>query len=354
MDSDGDIRVVLQAPKPSPSPCSGKNPPTDTNLETPISEATTIELTISSKMLCMASPVFRVMFRPGSNFKEAIEFAKKKASAEPYILSLPDDDAEAVTLLLQIIHFDFDKIPDRPSPACLEKLAFVCDKYQCTPVLRHCGTIWLRDWLAEHGGDSYPPVEELCQVLVFAYVFDLAKEFTAAAWKLVLVHKGPLGGKLSQARLLHDHPLPTDHIDTQRFAFCHTYHTALMTPINQPWETMGKPCFRAAKAVGTYLHALRTAGVMPHDLDFSNHNLDQLLLQDKDLPAVPMKTYSCTVWNCPCAVDLNAPHANDLMSPLRVALARLQTRGAGFVCLDCIKTEEASRAEGRCRLGVHA
>lgn len=61
------------------------------------------ELAVSSKILCLASPVFNTMFR--SSFKEAVNLMDNKASSTPYFLDLPEDDAEAKTVFCKIIHF---------------------------------------------------------------------------------------------------------------------------------------------------------------------------------------------------------------------------------------------------------
>lgn len=80
-------------------------------------------------------------------FLEGVALSDTKTSAKPYLLPLPDDDAQAVTLLCKLLHFDIADIPDRPSPQSLEYLAFACDKYNCLLTLQYCGSIWVRNWL---------------------------------------------------------------------------------------------------------------------------------------------------------------------------------------------------------------
>jgi hypothetical protein len=161
-------------------------------------------LAVSSRILCLVSPVFNAMLR--SSFKEAVNLMDHKASATPYCLDLPEDDAEAMTVFCKIIHFDSDDLTETPTAAFLEKLAYICDKYQCTSPIKYCGTVWIRNWFRNHDEKS-TSIDELCQVLIFAYVLNLPNEFTEAAWRLFLYHKGPFTGAYTQVGKLRDHPL---------------------------------------------------------------------------------------------------------------------------------------------------
>lgn len=207
VDPDGD--VLLQLPyhpaSPSPSPVRAGSP--DMEQQAPVEEqAVARELRVSSKVLCIASPVFKAML--DGRFSEGAALAEAKASPEslPCRLPLPEDDADALTLLCRVLHHATDDIPARPGPDELEELAVVCDKYQCTPTLRYCGAVWLRNWLL-HFEQAPPEIETICLLLVFAYVTDLAFEFCELAWKLLLYHKGPLTAPETEATVLIDHPL---------------------------------------------------------------------------------------------------------------------------------------------------
>jgi hypothetical protein len=163
----------------------------------------TLELMVSSKVLSLVSPMFKAMLN--GRFKESIELAENKASSQPYTLTLPDD-REAATILVRILHFNLAGIPEKPSPACMEQLAFLCDKYQCVNAMKYCGGLWLRDWLLLYDGEE-PTIDDLCRLLVFAYVTDLPKEFVDITWKIFLYHKGPFLSPHTQVAILVDHPL---------------------------------------------------------------------------------------------------------------------------------------------------
>jgi hypothetical protein len=166
----------------------------------------TRELLVSSKVLSVASPVFKAMLN--GRFLEGIELSKAKTSAEPYLaqLPLPEDDAEAMTLLCKLLHFDIDDIPERPNPQSLENLAFACDKYGCISPLRYSGGTWIRNWLL-HYENTEPIIDDVCRLFILAYVADLEFEFLEVAWTLLLYHKGPFQGPHTQAVIFIDHPL---------------------------------------------------------------------------------------------------------------------------------------------------
>lgn len=118
---------------------------------------------VSSEVLSLASPVFRVMI--GGKFKEGVELAEKTASSETYGLSLPEDDAEATTLICKILHFNIEGIPKKPNTLYLERLAYLCDKYQCINAVKNCGNLRLRNWLLVYENED-PSIEDLCQLFI--------------------------------------------------------------------------------------------------------------------------------------------------------------------------------------------
>jgi hypothetical protein len=195
IDPEGDIVLQLHEKQLSEAAADGK---------TEGEKLETRELIVSSKVLSLASPVFRVMI--GGKFKEGVELAEKTASSETYDLPLPEDDAEATIVLCKILHFNIKDVPEKPTTVCLEKLAYLCDKYQCINAMKYCGGLWLRNWLLVCDKED-PSIDDLCRLLIFAYVVDLPYEFLGISWKLFLTHKGPFLGPFTQAVMLVDHPL---------------------------------------------------------------------------------------------------------------------------------------------------
>ena len=91
-------------------------------------------LIVSSSAMCLASPVWRAMLNPTSHFREA----------ERQQIEFPDDDLDALLIVLRVAHLKFRELPDSLSFKGLVKLAVVCDKYDTMGVVRR----WLPQWLA--------------------------------------------------------------------------------------------------------------------------------------------------------------------------------------------------------------
>ena len=136
---------------------------------------------VSSKAMCLASPVWHAMFDPKSHFKEA-NLGNKEASLE-------DDDPEALLLLLNIAHLQFLKVPQSLTFDQLLKVSILCDKYDVVTLVRP----WLLRWLdkLKHLSNS-PGYEEW---LFIAWVFGDASTFTSIALRLVLEIKDVLFGR---------------------------------------------------------------------------------------------------------------------------------------------------------------
>lgn len=107
---------------------------------------TTTVFTVCSHILGRASPVFRAMF-----FSGFIEAQKHRAPDVPWTADFPDDNVEAMELLLCVTHYKFDAIPrtlpstsQQCDTARLCQLAVLTDKYQCTHLWQPWISFWLR------------------------------------------------------------------------------------------------------------------------------------------------------------------------------------------------------------------
>ena len=83
------------------------------------------ELLVSSKVLSLASPVFKKLFGP--HFLEGNRVEAKN----PGHVDLHEDDSEAMTSLCYLLHYQMDKAPDNPTPDFLDSLTILADKYDC-------------------------------------------------------------------------------------------------------------------------------------------------------------------------------------------------------------------------------
>lgn len=150
-------------------------------------------LLVSSKVLSLASPVFEAMFKP--HFTEGTQLQTKKD--QPLTVPLSEDNVDALILLCNVVHYRSQEIPLLPGPSCLENLAVVCDKYQCTASIASHVTLWLQRELQELSSD------DLNRLLLVAYVLDLPKPFSAISVEILFRQEGPF----TSPHDFSDHPL---------------------------------------------------------------------------------------------------------------------------------------------------
>jgi len=112
-----------------------------------------------------------------SRFKESL--SNQTTSGKPPI-PLPDDNAEAFTILCNAIHYRTDEVPRIVALACLENLAIICDKYNCTSALAPWSAMWLQVGIESHDA------KDLNKLLFAAYVLDIPDAFSRISWEILL------------------------------------------------------------------------------------------------------------------------------------------------------------------------
>lgn len=96
-------------------PCTVLDPSGDLRLSTDAQD-----FVVSSKVMCLASPFWQAMFDPQG------PWAKQSLG----ILTLPEDDPNALSIILRIAHLKFSDLPDAiVIYQDLLQLAVLCDKY---------------------------------------------------------------------------------------------------------------------------------------------------------------------------------------------------------------------------------
>ncbi|KAK3112019.1 hypothetical protein LTR53_012140 [Teratosphaeriaceae sp. CCFEE 6253] len=80
---------------------------------------------VASVVLSLVSPVFKKMLGP-----HFLEGQAARSADEPQEIVLPEDDPQATTLLLRIIHFQ-QPLHESVKPLLLANFATVADKYDC-------------------------------------------------------------------------------------------------------------------------------------------------------------------------------------------------------------------------------
>jgi len=151
------------------------------NLNASSNEGGKRSILVSSKVLSLASPVFVAMLSP--QFREG----QRSASGTLDPIPLPDDDAEAMTLLCHIFHFNYAALPEKPTLELFKNLALLCDKYDCVTPLRFVSEQWLQIWQREAMAEKH--FETL---LFISYIFDRATPFSAFSTKIIKQFAGNL------------------------------------------------------------------------------------------------------------------------------------------------------------------
>jgi hypothetical protein len=156
IDPDGDVFVCLQDD-------AGDD------------EVTTVTVRCSSKVLSLASPVFKAMLQPAFRAGHRLQ---QTGSTE---VNLEDDDWPAMLIILYALHLQNQHVSSAPSQAQLFEIAVLADKYDLYQALRP----WHELWLNRHrstvlGGARYE------QWLFIAWVFRDSDIFKRTTRKLLL------------------------------------------------------------------------------------------------------------------------------------------------------------------------
>jgi hypothetical protein len=94
-----------------------------------------VECVVCPRALARASPVFKRMLYGG--------FGESKPSQGDWVVKLPEDNAEALMLVLHIIHGQYNKVPEILPCQKLYRITVLTDKYDLTS----CLTPWAANWV---------------------------------------------------------------------------------------------------------------------------------------------------------------------------------------------------------------
>ena len=134
------------------------------------------ELLISSKILTLASPVFKAMFN--SKF---LEGSTIRSVQNPLELPLPDDDPDALSVLFHTLHFSSKRKFLKLGADLHLDVAQLSDKYECTTSISGESGRWLRS-LSESDHES----SILWKSSTIAFLMGHMDEFSNFTAKLVL------------------------------------------------------------------------------------------------------------------------------------------------------------------------
>lgn len=126
---------------------------------------------VSSKAMSLASPVWRVMLDPSGPFKEA--------RPENDQVLFPEDDAQALLIVLCIAHLEFRSIPEKLNFTQLLNLAITCNKYDTGKLI----LTWFSKWEESYLDSALDLGYE--QSLLIAWIFRDLETFKRVADELV-------------------------------------------------------------------------------------------------------------------------------------------------------------------------
>ncbi len=102
------------------------------------------EFDVCSKAMARSSAVFKAMLY--GSFRESQPIDK----TEPWIVELPDDDADGLSVLLDIVHSRFHLVPETVAPDRLHRILIVSHKYDMTQFIRPWATTWASVMIWSH------------------------------------------------------------------------------------------------------------------------------------------------------------------------------------------------------------
>jgi hypothetical protein len=144
-------------------------------------------LVVSSKTMSLVSDPFKAMLSPDGAFGEA-----KSGNNDP--IPLPEDDLNALTILLWIAHLHFNKVPVHLEFPELVAVTVLTDKYQATRVVSPWLSGWVKDLRHTVCKDGYE------EWLWIAWEFGLADIFTKVATRLFWESRTNANGDCVTAR----------------------------------------------------------------------------------------------------------------------------------------------------------
>ncbi|KAL5324952.1 hypothetical protein ACEPPN_006073 [Leptodophora sp. 'Broadleaf-Isolate-01'] len=96
---------------------------------------------------------------------------------------LPEDDAEAMTIICAVIHHRNDIVPEEMSSSEVLRLSVVADKYDCKVALKHAAHCWL-----DHR--NVVSLKGQMELMTASYLLDQAQAFSAITYTMMMEHAG--------------------------------------------------------------------------------------------------------------------------------------------------------------------
>lgn len=153
-----------------------------------LTSTTSVGLRCSSFALSLVSPIFKAaLAAPITQQAPATDSSASSQTAT--ILPLPQDDGDALLIIVNIIHFRHDKLPAHIQPDTLFRVAILANKYESVHAISRATGQWFdRIFTEKRSTDTLKMVQA-------AYMLDEAMFFARFTSRYVLTF--PLGPKPS-------------------------------------------------------------------------------------------------------------------------------------------------------------
>ncbi|KAK0119407.1 hypothetical protein ONS95_010859 [Cadophora gregata] len=130
---------------------------------------------VASQSLCQASPVWKNFIYPPWGTQDA--GVEDGIAAGPKSIDCSEDDGEALLVLMNIVHLEFQKIPKSLALGILHQVAMLCEQYQCVRIVAP----WVQGWVK-----NIPKVAQFQLGMLYVYwAFGYEDEFQSSAILLV-------------------------------------------------------------------------------------------------------------------------------------------------------------------------
>ncbi|KAH7304156.1 hypothetical protein B0I35DRAFT_401473 [Stachybotrys elegans] len=143
-------------------------------------------LKVYSIFVMTASPVFNAMLGP--NFMEGHRLIRSGQTE----VELPEDNADAMEIVLNVIHGRNDRVQRTLSPGEVLKVAVISDKYDCSTSLAFA----IRTWLDDYTSTTDPG--EMWILAMAALALSKQDEFAKMTSALVFHHAGSYLGFIKE------------------------------------------------------------------------------------------------------------------------------------------------------------
>ncbi|KAK5204189.1 hypothetical protein LTR41_010161 [Exophiala xenobiotica] len=259
-DPDGDVVLILGGASVSNASITDDTLPEENNeAEGPVpcqqhdetKSSDTFEAKVSSKHLILASRVFRAMFN--GNFREAVELHKQEVSKVP----LPDDNPDAMVVLLNIVHGLNKQVPRKIGETLFLDIVTLIDKYEVHEAAYLFTDIWFEDlkWT-----EKTPP--NLFDWIYICWVLTKASEFTNLTGTAILESQSGVGQSYTG-------PCPTfivAKVESERLALvsaCLVRLTDMLGRYKKPMQRCRHIEHCDALVLGSVIQRLQPRGLFP-------------------------------------------------------------------------------------------